>query len=210
MIYRDKRDLIENKISKEDTVLDVGFWGQGVNIKDVNWAHKIITDSAKETFGVDTEIGEEFLRDTLHYKKEYAEDVVFPIKFDKIVALDLIEHLINPGLFLESCKKNLKEGGELILTTPNTFNLFNLTEKISKHEPTVNPDHTFYFNKKVIKVLLKKCGFSIYEISYVYKLDTKHQESLKKKFLNLVYFVLSKFTEKYIETLVIVAKVDKN
>ncbi len=209
MIYETKRELVNNLIRSTDVVLDVGFWGQGVDPTNENWLHNIIKNKAKEVYGLDLEISEEFLKDSVHYKKEAAESANFPVKFDIIFAGDLIEHLVNPGLFLDACKKMLKEGGLLILTTPNTFNLFNLTEKLTKYEPTVNPDHTFYFNRKVIKVLLEKCGWQVDSFHGIYKLDMKHQESLKKQILNYIYMILSKFTDKYIETMVVVAKMNK-
>lgn len=196
-----------NLIRSSDTVLDVGFWGQGVDPNNSKWLHNIIKSRAKEVYGLDLEISDEFLKDSVHYKKEPAETAIFPVQFDIIFAGDLIEHLVNPGLFLDACKKMLKPGGLLILTTPNTFNLFNITEKLTKSEPTVNPDHTFYFNKKVVKVLLDKCGFAVDAFHGVYKLDMLHKESFKKKVLNFIYAALAKFTDKYIETMVVVAKV---
>ena len=210
MIYKNKRVLIEKVICSSDTVLDVGFWGQGVDPSNIAWPHNILKKRAQDVYGVDLEVSSDYLKDSTHYKKAAAEDVYFEVKFDKIFAGDLIEHLVNPGLFLEGCKKMLKANGYLILTTPNTFNLFNLTEKITKYDPTVNPDHTFYFNPKVIKVLLQKCGFEVVSIDYVYRLDTRHKESIKKKFLNLVYKVLSMVTDKYLETMVVIAKIENN
>ena len=207
MIYKNKKELVENLIRSTDTVLDVGFWGQGVDPNNPKWLHNIIKAKAKEVYGLDLEIGEDFLKDSVHYKKCAAEDADFPVKFDIIFAGDLIEHLVNPGRFLDACKRMLKDGGLLILTTPNTFNLFNLTEKITKYEPTVNPDHTFYFNRKVIKVLLEKCGWQVDAFHSVYKLDVKYVPSLKKKVLDYLYAFLAKFTDKFMETMVVVAKV---
>ena len=40
-------------------------------------------------------------------------------KFDAIVAGELIEHLSNPGLFLDCSSRHLQNNGLLILTTPN-------------------------------------------------------------------------------------------
>jgi 2-polyprenyl-3-methyl-5-hydroxy-6-metoxy-1,4-benzoquinol methylase len=205
MIYNSKKELLEKNITNDDVVLDVGFWGQGVDPKNLNWPHNVIKRLAKEVYGLDLVVDEEFLKDVKHYKQEAAETAQFDVSFDKIFAGDLIEHLVNPGLFLDGCKKMLKDDGKLILTTPNTFNLFNLTEKLTKYDPTTNPDHTFYFNPKVIKVLLQKCGWKVERIDYLYKLDMLHKESVKKRILNFIYFLLSKFTDKYMETMVITA-----
>ena len=38
---------------------------------------------------------------------------------DVIVAIEVLEHILNPGLFFRECLRVLKTGGRLILTTPN-------------------------------------------------------------------------------------------
>ena len=206
-VFRNKAALIQNEIQSTDCVLDVGFSGQGIQNNDPQWPHALLQKQAREVHGVDLEIQRDNFPDITHYQEASAETFSFPgILFDKIFAGDLIEHLSNPGAFLLQCRRHLRPEGELILTTPNCFNLFNLTEKLTKNEPTVNSDHTFYFNWKVLKKLLEKNGFELTKISYVYSLEYSHQESLKKKVLNVVYYLLSLVTSKYIETLVIVAR----
>ena len=141
IVYKNKRELIENLISSEDIVLDIGFWGQGVTADDKNWPHKLLKNRAKDVYGLDLDFDTTRF-DKSKYFKMSAEKFSIPIKFDVIFASDLIEHLSNLGLFLESCSKHLKPSGKLIITTPNCFNLFNIAEKITKYEPTVNSDHT--------------------------------------------------------------------
>lgn len=206
MIYPTKQALIAKTISPTDTVLDVGFLGQGKTPSDPDWLHRTIKASAKEVYGLDVQSYEAPQpEDVGHYFVQSAESFVLPTTFDVIFAGDLIEHLANPGLFLDACKMHLKQNGRLIFTTPNAFNLFNLTEKLTKDEPTVNSDHTCYFNKKTLKVLLQKCGWTLVAVDYVYSLELSHQESWKKKLLNTLYRGLSHVTEKYLETLVITA-----
>lgn len=204
---KNKFELLDTVLSKEDIVLDIGFWGQGVKITDHNWPHKLLKERAGEVYGIDIEYDESMIpeNERAKYQKAPAEDFSFDIKFDVIFAGDLIEHLVNPGLFLENAKKHLKPGGRLIITTPNTFNLFNLAGKLTRPEPVTNPDHTFYFNRKTISTLLDKCGWYVSQFGFMYTLDYDIKESLKKKFLNIVYKILSKFTSKYYETLIVVA-----
>lgn len=208
-IFKNKKDLIKKLVHPTDEVLDVGFWGQGTGPSSANWPHRLLQKSAKNVFGVDLDYDEKFIEDREKYKRLNAENFDFERNFDVIFAGDLIEHLSNPGLFLDSCKKHLSEDGRLIITTPNAFNLFNLAEKLSKPEPTVNKDHTMYFNTKTLKVLLEKNGWDILSIDYLYRLDTTHKESWKKKILNSFYYVASLLTTKYVETLVVVAQQDQ-
>lgn len=204
--YQDKKALINGTIHEGDTVLDVGFWGQGTSVDDPAWPHRFLIARAKQVYGVDMEYDDAKLpQESKFYKKGNAENTVFDTKFDVVFAGDLIEHLSNPGQFLTACAKQLSANGRLVLTTPNCFNLFNLTEKLSKYEPTVNSDHTMYFNYKTLGKLLEKNGFTVSDTAYVYALDTYHQESIKKKFLNIVYRFLSLFTDKFMETLVVIA-----
>lgn len=205
-IYKNKEELVKNLISKTDVVLDVGFWGQGVKYNQEDWVHRKICNYASEVYGLDLDFDSTKLKNAKNYQKGNAENFKFSQRFDVIFAADLIEHLSNPGLFLESCKKNLKENGRLILTTPNCFNLFNIAEKISKPEPTVNKDHTSYLNIKTISQLLAKNDWELKDAAFLYSLDSQFRESLKKRFLNIIYFILSKFTPKFIETLVVVAE----
>jgi 2-polyprenyl-3-methyl-5-hydroxy-6-metoxy-1,4-benzoquinol methylase len=204
-IYQNKKALINTVISGNDTVLDVGFWGQGVSVRDDNWVHNILKVRAKDVYGLDLSFDDSMFPNKDHYIKASAENFKIDKKFDVIFAGDLIEHLSNPGFFLDCAKAHLNEGGRLIMTTPNAFNLFNITEKLSKGEPTVNYDHTCYFNRKTLGQLLGKNGWSVDKVSYIYSLGLKHKESFKKKVLNGLYKFLSLFTDAYIETLVITA-----
>lgn len=205
-IYKSKEKLIKSLVTKNDTVLDVGFWGQGLKIESSNWTHRFLIEQAREVYGLDTDYDPEKIKNIERYKKGNAENFTFDIKFDVIFAGDLIEHLSNPGLFLQSCANNLKEGGRIIITTPSCFNLFNLAEKLTKEEPTVNSDHACYFNCKTLQTLLRKNYFRVVETIFLYSLGMNYKESYKKKILNLIYFILSKFTAKFMETLVVVAQ----
>jgi SAM-dependent methyltransferase len=200
MIYRNKKSLIQDKVQSNDVVLDVGFYGQGNPHTSPNWPHKLLKERARDVYGVDLETGD-FSGD--HYLKENAENFDFPVKFDVIFASDLIEHLSNMGLFLDSCKRNLASNGRLILTTGNTFNLFAIAEKLTKHDPTCNHDHTCYLNEKTLRQLCMKNGFTIVAVDYIYSLELGFRESWKKHILNGLYWFLSKFTDKFIETIAV-------
>ena len=93
----------------------------------------------------------------------------------------------------------------MIITTPNTFGLFNFMEKLFKKEPSVNSDHTVYFNFIVLKKLLEKNGWKVSEGMYLDDVWPKYRQSLKRKFLYGIYKFLSLFTPKYIENIVVVA-----
>ena len=204
-IYPDKRALITSLIKPTDVVLDVGFWGQAIARHDPNWVHGILRERSKEVWELDLEYDESQVSDPRRYKHASAEDVSFDVKFDVILAADLIEHLSNPGLFLQSCARNLKDGGRLIITTPNCFNLFNIASKLTHTEPIANKDETCYFNQRMLRQLLQKNGWQVVEADYLYSIGIVFRESFKKRFLNIVYYLLSRRTPKFVETIVVTA-----
>ncbi len=202
-IYRDKQQVIETFVGPEDVVLDVGFWGQGIPMNNPRWPHRLIEDRARDTYGIDLGF-DESLFDPTHYQKASAERFDFETKFSRILAFDLIEHLPNPGLFLDSCARNLADGGKIVITTPNAFALFNISMKMTREDPVTNKDHTLYFNPRTLRQMVEKCGLKVEHYGYLYSVGVEHQESLKKKFLNIVYFILSKFTGKFCEDFVMI------
>jgi len=209
-VYKNKKELILDVVKKHKKVLDVGFWGQGVKSDSANWPHNILKQASDDVYGLDLDFSDSEVGDISRYFRGSAESFLLPVKFDLIFAADLIEHLSNPGLFLESCFKNLSDDGLLILTTPNCYNLFNIIEKFSKYEPTVNPDHTCYFSLKTLKVLLKKNNFGIKNNAYVYTLNSNYKESWKKKIINMIYYLLGFVTDKFMETIVVIVEKNKN
>lgn len=202
MLYRNKKELVDALgITPETRVLDVGFVGQAVTNVDSQWPHALLKAKTTHLYGLDLEF------DTTeypppHYLEASAESFAFPEPFDLIFAGDLIEHLSNPGLFLDSCRRALKSGGRLVITTPNAFNFFTLIEKITHEEPNVNKDHTLYFNPRVMAVLFEKNGLHSYTFDYIYTLGTLWDGGIKRKLLAAAYAVLSRLTPKFSETMV--------
>ena len=47
-----------------------------------------------------------------------AETFELQQQFDTIIAGELIEHLANPGLFLQQARKHLAPNGRIVITTP--------------------------------------------------------------------------------------------
>ena len=86
--------------------------------------------------------------------------------FDVIVAGDLIEHLSNPGLFLDNMKKHLRRDGVLILHTPNPFGITRFFQMLTKKHVEVNPDHACYYDVLTITQLLKRHGYEEIECLY--------------------------------------------
>ena len=56
----------------------------------------------------------------------------FPEKYDLITAIEIIEHLHDPWKYLSDCRSLLKEGGILVLSTPNISNFVSRLRMLMK------------------------------------------------------------------------------
>lgn len=95
-----------------------------------------------------------------------AENITLNHKFDYIVAGEIIEHLSNPGLFIESAKNHLKDRGKIIITTPNISSIF-LYILVVVFDQTQDPTHTYYFDKKNLEVLIGRFDLQVTSVKYV-------------------------------------------
>ena len=121
-------------------------------IKSGTWLHSKLTDVSKECLGIELdESSVSKLKKNYGIKNIVACDVeklcdlANKNKYEVIIAGEIIEHLKNPGLFLESARSVLAEGGRLIITTTNAFCLRRLV-RIPFGIESVHPDHTYYFS----------------------------------------------------------------
>ena len=150
---------------KGPDVLDVGCTGHFVKIGSPQWLHGRLREKFASVSGIDiSEENAAFLRknnfDNIYVQS--AETFQLDHKFDTIVAGELIEHLANPGLFLQQAKKHLKPGGLVVLTTPNAFSLLFIAYALFKYPKTCeNLQHTCWFCPQTMKELVGRCGFKI-------------------------------------------------
>ena len=89
----------------------------------------------------------------------------YPEGFDLILAGDIIEHLDNPGTFVESCAEVLADKGALYISTVNTFGIVRFVKCLFRYE-AVHPDHTAYYSHKTLVRLLKMNGFRVVDKGY--------------------------------------------
>jgi len=114
--------------------------------------------------------------DLREYSNQYNE------KFDLVIATEVIEHLENPGEFLNNCKEILNIGGKILLTTPNK----DYSKPNSIWQTDLPPVHLIWFSKKGIQALSEKLGFRTSFEDF-----SKHYP----KFENKLYKHISNFKE---------------
>jgi len=148
-------------------VLDVGCVGQTVPPTHPLWLHKYIAEVATHVLGVDIAV-EKVERMQKQGYNAIVEDALtcdLGEKFDVIVAGQVIEHLDNPGIFLENMKKHLSKRGVLILSTDNAHGAMFVKDYLLKR-PNINPQHCVFFSRETMKTLLNRHGLEVVEFYY--------------------------------------------
>jgi SAM-dependent methyltransferase len=171
-----RNDIILQHVVGPD-VLDVGCSGHEIKPGSPYWLHGRLQNKFPATIGID--INQENINQLLDlgYENIYlqdAEDFAVDKKFDTIVAGELIEHLANPGRFLQRCRMHLKPGGRVIITTPYVFSLMYILYALVKYPRTCqNPEHTVWFGLQTLTELANRNGFIVYhwELIQDYELD---------------------------------------
>jgi 2-polyprenyl-3-methyl-5-hydroxy-6-metoxy-1,4-benzoquinol methylase len=89
------------------------------------------------------------------------------IHFDVIVAGELLEHLSNPGRFLDAVKAIMDPDSQLIITTVNAFCLFRfIYYVVHLGVERIHADHVAYYSASTLTALAQRHGFEIQDVRY--------------------------------------------
>lgn len=145
-------------------VLDVGCAGGKVDPASKYWLHGWLRQRFKIT-GIDISVDHVKEMTRLGFSDVFVADAErFDLgrKFDSVVAGEVIEHLRNPGLFLDCASKHLARGGRLLLSTPYPFSLLHILYAICHFPRTCsNPEHTSWFCLSTLRQLVGPYKFRI-------------------------------------------------
>jgi 2-polyprenyl-3-methyl-5-hydroxy-6-metoxy-1,4-benzoquinol methylase len=100
------------------------------------------------------------------------------VAFDVVVAGEVIEHLSNPGLFLEGVKQYLRDGCSLLVTTVNAYCAHRFLYTLLRGRESVNPDHTMYLSRRTLVQLVTRHGYAIEDLRF-YAAD-EYEEHLNR------------------------------
>lgn len=150
---------------KGPKVLDVGCTSHTVEVSSPYWLHGQLRERFPDVVGIDISSENiEALR-RVGFRNLYvqsAETFDLPEKFDTIVAGELIEHLANPGLFLDRARQHLNGHGRLVLTTPNPFSIaYSLYAFLKFPRTCQNPQHTCWFCPRTMTALAERYGLVV-------------------------------------------------
>lgn len=158
----ERLEWVARKCEGKD-VLDVGCVGHIVARSDIPHLHDAIRARARSVLGIDID------REAIEKMRELGYNVICadaerfdasPHKFDVIVSGENIEHLSNPGLFFQHAWKNLRDDGQLIVTTPNAC-YFGVVIR-----EAACPEHLHIYTPKLLSHTLKRHGFNVTEIQF--------------------------------------------
>jgi len=86
-------------------------------------------------------------------------------KFDAVIAIEVIEHLLLPRSLMRAAVQALRPGGVLVVTTPYHGYLKNLalaiTDAMDEHwHPLRDYGHVKFFSRRTLTLLFEEFGFS--------------------------------------------------
>ncbi|WP_174811842.1 class I SAM-dependent methyltransferase [Salinadaptatus halalkaliphilus] len=159
-----KKKAIKPFLSQSNAVLHIGCIGyEDYLFDDDVWLHSWIDDHAGDLVGIDL-LEEQVERGQENGYEMYVEDAQdFDLgrQFDVIVAGNVIEHLPNPGLFLDCCEKHLTDDGVLLITTPHPTYLRSVLNYIIKGKHTPSGNHTMYFEESTMNRICELSDLSL-------------------------------------------------
>jgi len=153
-----------------DAVLDIGcVQHDAENAKQENWLHGALCSMVDDVTGIDI-LDEEIVKlqeQGYDVKCQSAETFEFDREFDTIVAGEVIEHMSNPGLFLDQAKRHLAPSGSVVLTTPNPWTIHRFRRVLAGHRPYTNDEHTMWFSIDMLGELGRRSKLELSSAAYV-------------------------------------------
>lgn len=131
--------------------------------------------------------------------------------FDVIIAGEMIEHLNNPGLFLNGIKRFMNAETELVLTTINAycgmrFWQYGLRGKRGKQE-FVHPDHVAYYSYSTLNLLLTRHGLHVEKFLF-YDVGKEHRPH-NRGFVNLLNDISVAIAPQWADGLIAVCRIPR-
>ncbi len=165
-----KRELVLDLCRGKD-VLDLGCVEHSwqMSVTNPNWLHADIRDVARSCVGVD------FLaRDVAELNARGYEILTGnvltdepPGQFDVVVAGDLVEHLENPGVFLDYVAAALRPGAVAVVTTPNAFYLAQIWNILGRGRPELSPEHVALYDPLTFTSLVERSRLHVRELVWL-------------------------------------------
>ncbi len=167
--FLDERPWFTSNLKKSDTVLDLGAGNAQSALKAANYVKKIIAvdyDNALLKLGKKSAT-EKNVKNIFFKKANLEKKLTFKSSsFDKIIFLDVLEHLNHRNQILNEIGRVLKKNGLVYLGVPNSETYWKRLQENTGVCSFSDPDHKKEFTKEEIVELLEKNKFIIVEFGY--------------------------------------------
>lgn len=166
--FRDFTIAFFCRYARGRAVLDLGCVDHNPEgYKSKYWLHKALRAVAARLTGLDLYAsGVTFLRERgFNVVEGSDENIELDDTFEVIVAGDLIEHLANPGAFLDSARRRLTPSGVLLISTPNPWYWRYIVKSVFSFDVRPNPEHVSWYCGATLRTLLARYGFEILELA---------------------------------------------
>lgn len=186
----DDREKLILPYIEDKNILDVGC----ADIRSGRFLHKFLNENSKSVIGLDINLKKAtpLIKEGYNIIIGNAENKLLHKKFDIIIAGDLIEHLNNPGCFLQNMKKHLKKDGKIIINTPNIYSVNLLIRGIITFGNIKQfYEHSCGFDGQLISELISRYGLKVEKIIYY----NYNEGNIKNKILQLLSMFVPKWKE---------------
>lgn len=186
-------------------------------IRDGSLLHNTLASIADDLYGIDSDA------DGIDKLLRAGAEKIFPAdlenldaldldqSFDVIVAGEVIEHLNNPGSFLQGIRRFMHEDSILILTTINAYCAmrsvwYGLRGRKGRIE-FVHPDHVAYYSYSTLKTLIDRHNMHLERFLF-YDIGREHRPH-NRWFLNVFNDVCVRLAPQWADGLVAVCRIKK-
>ena len=166
------QDIIANLVTGQ-RVLDLGCAEhEASRAREDTWLHGHLVKRAASVVGVDRLPAQVAALQSEGYRVVVGDVCRLDLRhigpFDVVVAGELLEHVDEPGPFLDGIREHLSPGGRLILTTPHAYFALHVLEAWwCDPVHRWNPEHVAWYEPFTLGDLLARHGFTVMEYVYM-------------------------------------------
>lgn len=153
-------------------VIHVGFADAGYrefHVEEEQWLHEHLAGVARELVGIDLD-AEGVAEAVAQGHEAYAADCCDVAAItaldvppaETVIAGEIIEHLDDPGAFLDAMHVLCAPDGVLVITTPNAYGWVNPAALLAGYEVN-HPDHIAMYTWRTLSQMLRRHGWEIVE-----------------------------------------------
>jgi 2-polyprenyl-3-methyl-5-hydroxy-6-metoxy-1,4-benzoquinol methylase len=148
-------------------VLDIGC-GEGFFAAELAKSGNRVTGIDNRTVPVEAQAFERYFQADLEQGITPAVEQLSGQRFDRVLLLDVLEHLSQPEKILQQCHDVLKREGQLVVSLPNVANIAVRLMLLLGHfdyqeRGLLDKTHLRFFTRKTARRLLENNGYAIVE-----------------------------------------------